>query len=65
MTITVDGETCVTSMTAAVRLGVHPSRLTPWVGRLRAKKFSGLLIPERELDALVEERKAGKTNARI
>ena len=65
MTITVDGETCISSMEAARRLNLHPSRLTRWVERLRAKKFSGLLIPERELDALVEERKAQKTNAQI
>jgi DNA-binding transcriptional regulator YdaS (Cro superfamily) len=63
MTITVDGELCVGSMEAAQRLGLHPSRLTQWIGRLRARRFHGLLIPERELDALVQERKAKKTNA--
>ena len=63
MTITISGEECIDSLTAASKLGVHPSGLTRLAKKLRGTKIHGWLFPVAELDKLVQERKAQKTNA--
>ena len=63
MDIVVDGERCLDSLEAARRLGLHPSKLSRVAGRLRIKRFYGLLIPEGELNKYIEERAIQKTSA--